>query len=75
VVTTLTQTLRYGTPLALALRMVASELRNDTLVRLEERANQLPTLMTIPMMLFIMPTIFLIVAGPAALRVMDSFNH
>jgi tight adherence protein C len=70
-VTTLTQTLRYGTPLAQALRMVASELRNDTLIHLEERANQLPTLMTIPMMLFIMPTIFLIVAGPAALRVMD----
>jgi tight adherence protein C len=75
VVTTLTQTLRYGTPLAQALRMVASELRNDTLVHLEERANQLPTLMTIPMMLFIMPTIFLIVAGPAALRIMDIMNH
>ena len=75
VVTTLTQTLRYGTPLAQALRVVASELRNDTLVRLEERANQLPTLMTIPMMLFIMPTIFLIVAGPAALRVMDAMKN
>jgi tight adherence protein C len=75
VVTTLTQTLRYGTPLAQALRVVASELRNETLVRLEERANQLPTLMTIPMMLFIMPTIFLIVAGPAALRVMDAMKH
>jgi tight adherence protein C len=75
VVTTLNQTLRYGTPLAQALRMVASELRNDTLVRLEERANQLPSLMTIPMMLFIMPTIFLIVAGPAALRVMDIMGH
>jgi tight adherence protein C len=75
VVTTLNQTLRYGTPLAQALRMVASELRNDTLVRLEERANQLPSLMTIPMMLFIMPTIFLIVAGPAALRVMDIMSR
>jgi tight adherence protein C len=75
VVTTLSQTLRYGTPLAQALRVVSSELRNDTLVRLEERANQLPTLMTIPMMLFIMPTIFMIVAGPAALRVMDTFKH
>jgi hypothetical protein len=32
--------------------MVASELRNDTLVRLEERANQLPSLMTIPMLVF-----------------------
>ena len=75
VVTTLSQTLRYGTPLAQALRVVAGELRNDTLMRLEERANQLPTLMTIPMMLFIMPTIFMIVAGPAALRVIDSINH
>lgn len=75
VVATLSQTLRYGTPLARALRMVAGELRNDSLMRLEERANQLPTLMTIPMMLFIMPTIFMIVAGPAALRVIDSFKH
>jgi tight adherence protein C len=75
VVRTLSQTLRYGTPLAQALRMVASELRNDTLVRLEERANQLPSLMTVPMMLFIMPTIFMIVAGPAALRLMDTLGH
>jgi tight adherence protein C len=75
IVTTLTQTLRYGTPLSQALRMVASELRNDTLVHLEERANQLPSLMTIPMMLFIMPTIFMIVAGPAALRLMDTMAH
>lgn len=75
VATTLSQTLRYGTPLAQALRMVAEELRNDTIMRLEERANQLPTLMTIPMMLFIMPTIFMVVAGPAVLRVMDLFRH
>jgi tight adherence protein C len=73
VATTLSQTLRYGTPLTQALRVVAAELRNDTLVRLEERANQLPTLMTIPMMLFILPTLFIIVAGPAALRVIDTF--
>jgi tight adherence protein C len=75
VVTTLAQTMRYGTPLAQALRVVASELRNDSLMRLEERANQLPTLMTIPMMIFIMPTIFLIVGGPAALRMLDAFHH
>jgi tight adherence protein C len=75
VVTTLSQTLRYGTPLAQGLRVVSGELRNDTLVRLEERANQLPTLMTIPMMLFIMPTIFMIVAGPAALHVIDAMKH
>jgi tight adherence protein C len=75
VVTTLSQTLRYGTPLAQGLRVVSAELRNDTLVHLEERANQLPTLMTIPMMLFIMPTIFMIVIGPAALNVIDAFKN
>jgi len=75
VVTTLSQTLRYGTPLSQGLRVVSAQLRNDTLVRLEERANQLPSLMTIPMMLFIMPTIFMIVAGPAALQVIDALKH
>jgi tight adherence protein C len=75
VVTTLTQTLRYGTPLAQALRLVASQLRNDTVLRLEERANALPTLMTIPMILFIMPTIFMVIAGPAVLRVLTILHH
>lgn len=73
VTTTLSQTMRYGTPLAQALRTVASEMRNDSLLALEERANRLPTLLTLPMMLFIMPTIFLIVGGPAALRLIDTF--
>lgn len=72
-VTTLSQTLRYGTPLAQAMRTVASELRDAALLRIEERANELPVMLTIPMMLFIMPTIFLIVGGPAGLRVADIF--
>lgn len=75
VVTTLSQTMRYGTPLAHALRNVAADMRNESLLELEERANRLPTLLTLPMMLFIMPTIFLIVGGPAALRVIDALFH
>lgn len=71
--TALAQTLRYGTPLAQALRSMATEMRNESLIALEERTNRLPALMTVPMMLFIMPTIFLIVGGPAALHVMDTF--
>ena len=73
VVTTLSQTMRYGTPFAQAMRVAAAEIRNDALVRLEERANKLPALLTVPMILFILPTIFLVVGGPAALRLMDSF--
>lgn len=71
VVTTLSQTLRYGTPLTRSLRVVAADVRGDQLTRMEEKANRLPALMTIPVMLFIMPTIFLIIAGPAALKLMD----
>ncbi len=71
VVTTLAQTLRYGTPLAQALRVIAAEMRDEALIQLEERANQLPALLTVPMMLLIMPTIFLIVGGPAALQLVD----
>jgi tight adherence protein C len=71
VVSTLSQTLRYGTPLARSLRVVATEVRNDQLTAMEEKANRLPALMTIPVMLFIMPTIFLIIGGPPALKLMD----
>lgn len=75
VVTTLAQTLRYGTPLAQALRVIAAEMRDEALIQLEERANQLPALLTVPMMLFIMPTIFLIVGGPAALQLIDALSR
>jgi tight adherence protein C len=75
VVTTLAQTLRYGTPLSTALRVIAAEMRDDALTQLEERANQLPALLTIPMMLFIMPTIFLVVGGPAALQLIDTLGR
>ena len=74
-VATLTQTLRYGTPLAQSLRVMGAELRNDTLIKLEERANQLPALLTVPLMLFIMPIIFLVIGGPAMLRLVDVFWH
>lgn len=75
VVSTLAQTLRYGTPLVQALRVTAAELRNDYLVELEERANRLPAYMTLPVIIFLMPTIFLIVGGPAALRLIDAFMN
>lgn len=75
VVTALTQTLRYGTPLAQALRTTAAELRNDALLQMEERANKLPTLLTVPLILFIMPTIFFLVGGPAVLRLIDSMGR
>lgn len=71
IVGTLAQTMRFGTPLAHAMKVVASEMRNDVLVSMEERANRLPALMTVPMIVFILPTIMMILGGPAMLRVLD----
>lgn len=68
---TLAQTLRYGTPLGQALRILAVEMRNDRMMRLEEKAARLPTLMMLPLALFILPCLFIVVAGPAALRIMS----
>jgi tight adherence protein C len=75
IVTTLAQTLKYGTPLAQALRVVAAELRNDALLRLEEQAGRMPVLLTVPMILFILPSLFLIIGGPAFLRILDVLMH
>ncbi len=68
---TLAQTLQYGTPLSQALRTLATELRHETLMRFEARAARLPALLTMPTIAFILPCIFLIVGGPAVLRVLD----
>ena len=75
IVSTLAQTLRYGTPLAQSLRVVAAEMRNDYLIELEEKANKLPAYLTLPVIVFLMPTIFLIVGGPAALKLLDAFHR
>ncbi len=70
---TLAQSLKYGTPLTLALRTLAAELRQTMLTRYEARAAKIPVLLTIPMILFILPCIFVVVAGPAGVRVVQAF--
>jgi tight adherence protein C len=69
VVSTLSQTLQYGTPLSEALRVLSTEMRTEMLTRFEERAARLPVLLTVPMILFILPSLFLIVGGPAVMQV------
>jgi len=74
VVATLGQTLQYGTPLAEALRVLSAEMRQEILTRFEEKAARLPVLLTMPMILFILPTLFMIVGGPAVLQAMRLFK-
>jgi tight adherence protein C len=75
VIGTLAQSMRFGTPLTQSLRSAANEMRNLQLIALEKRAARLPALLTIPVMLFIMPAIFLIVGGPAAIKLVDLFGQ
>lgn len=70
---TLIQTIQYGTPLTQALRTLSAELRQEQLTRFEERAARLPVLLTLPMIIFILPCVFLVVGGPAILKVMAAF--
>ena len=72
VVTTMIQTEKYGTPLASALRVLSAEFRNDRMMRAEEKAARLPAIMTIPLILFILPTLFVVIMGPAACSIADS---
>jgi tight adherence protein C len=72
---TLAQTIQYGTPISQALRVLAAEMRQTTLTRFEEKASRLPVMLTIPMILFILPCIFLVVGGPAAVSVLDQMSH
>ena len=70
---TLIQTMQFGTPLSQALRSLASEMRSDNLTKFEERAARLPVFLTIPMIVFILPCVFIIVGGPAGLEIAKTF--
>ncbi len=73
VVTTMVQTEKYGTPLASALRVLSAEFRNERMMRAEEKAARLPAIMTVPLILFILPVLFVVILGPAACAISDNF--
>jgi tight adherence protein C len=75
VVNTLTQTAKFGTPLAQSLRVLAAEFRDARMFRAEEKAARLPALMTVPMILFILPTLFIVLLGPAGINIVDTFSR
>lgn len=65
---TLSQTLRYGTPLAQALRVLSNEMRQERMLRIEEKAIRLPALLVGPLILFILPALFIALIGPSVLE-------
>ncbi len=74
VVNTLVQTERYGTPLAHSLRVLSSEFRDERMMKAEEKAARLPAMLTVPMIVFILPTLFMVMVGPAVIQLMDTFK-
>jgi tight adherence protein C len=66
----LQQAERYGTPLGTTMRVLAQENRDMRMSEAEKRAAALPPKLTVPMILFFLPVLFIVILGPAAIRVM-----
>jgi tight adherence protein C len=75
IVAALNQSVRFGTPLAGSLRAVAAEMRTERLVRFEERAARLPVILTMPLMIFILPSLMIVIGTPLALRIVDMLGR
>ncbi|MEH0199040.1 type II secretion system F family protein [Caulobacter sp. CCNWLY153] len=71
VATAMIQAERYGTPLGAALRVMAKENRELRLSAAEKKAASLPPKLTVPMIVFFLPVLFIVILGPAILKVTD----
>jgi tight adherence protein C len=71
-VNVIVQTDKYGTPISQALRVLSKEFRTERMLRAEQKAARLPAMMTVPMIVFILPTLFVIVMAPAIISVLDT---
>jgi tight adherence protein C len=67
----LQQAERYGTPLAQTLRVMAQENRDMRMSEAEKKAAALPPKLTVPMITFFLPVLFVVILGPAAIKVMS----
>ncbi|MBR0975325.1 type II secretion system F family protein [Bradyrhizobium japonicum] len=73
--TMVSQSLQYGTPLSQALRTIAADLRRERITKLEERAHKLGAKLTIPMVLFLLPAMFVILGGSPFLHLIRTFKQ
>jgi tight adherence protein C len=74
-VTSLIQSEKYGTPLGAALRVVSQEGRETRMAKAEEKAAALPAKLTVPMVTFFLPVLFMVLIGPTIIQVMHAFTH
>ena len=69
VVASLIQAERYGTPVSVSLRVLAQETRDIRMTEAEKKAAALPPKLTVPMIVFFMPALFIVILGPAGIKV------
>jgi len=67
--TAMVQSEKYGTPVAQALKVISQENRESRMAAAEKKAATLPAKLTVPMIVFFLPVLFVIIAGPAAIQV------
>ncbi|HVZ69058.1 MAG TPA: type II secretion system F family protein [Rhizomicrobium sp.] len=75
VATALNQAEHYGTPLGQALRVTAQENRDQRMANAEKKAAALPAKLTVPMILFFLPCLFVVIMGPAIMKIMHTMHH
>jgi len=74
-VATLIQSERFGVSVGQALRVYADALRVERSQRAEEAAEKLMVKLLLPMLVFIFPVLFIVILGPAGIKIMDTFRH
>jgi tight adherence protein C len=73
--TMISQSLQYGTPLSQALRSIGDELRRESIIKLEERAHKLGAKLIFPLVVFLLPAMFVIMGASPFLHLMRAFPH
>ncbi len=74
VATALNQAEKYGTPLGQALRVAAQENREQRMSEAEKKAASLPAKLTVPMIIFFLPCLFVVIMGPAYIKISHAFH-
>ena len=70
----LSQSYELGTPLGEAFRTRAEDSKKETILRFQEKVAQIPALMSIPMIVFILPVMFIALLGPAVIQALSAFS-
>ncbi len=71
-VTALAQAEKYGTPVSVSLRVLSQEQRDERMSRAEQKAGALPAQLTVPMIVFFLPVLFIVLIGPAVIKAINT---